>query len=61
MATTTITLKQPCMLCQPMFKHSDMEKVKFIQYYDDNSTKTKNFPIFTGTEGIEGLRYVEEL
>eukprot|EP00957_Ditylum_brightwellii_P102158 7787635-Ditylum_brightwellii.AAC.2 len=33
-----------------------MEKVKLIQSYDDGTTKSKKCPIFSGTEGIEGIR-----
>eukprot|EP00957_Ditylum_brightwellii_P148145 11279358-Ditylum_brightwellii.AAC.1 len=60
MTTTTVTLKQPCMLYQAKFTHTVMDKVKITQHYDDNSTKMKKCPIFTGVEGIEGLLYVEE-
>eukprot|EP00957_Ditylum_brightwellii_P052289 3965751-Ditylum_brightwellii.AAC.1 len=37
-----------------------MEKVKLIQSYDDGTTRTKKCSVFSGTEGIEGLLYVEE-
>eukprot|EP00957_Ditylum_brightwellii_P043255 3277935-Ditylum_brightwellii.AAC.1 len=38
-----------------------MEKVKLIQLYDDGTTRTKKCPVFSGTEEIEGLLYVEEI
>eukprot|EP00957_Ditylum_brightwellii_P024535 1852232-Ditylum_brightwellii.AAC.1 len=53
-------LKQPRFLYKATFKHSDMEKVKLIQSYDDGITRTKKCPVFSGTEEIERLLYVEE-
>jgi len=60
MATLRASMKAPCMEYKAKFKHSELEKVKLTQTYDDGSTKTKKAPIFTGIEGIEGLLYVEE-
>eukprot|EP00957_Ditylum_brightwellii_P049850 3779185-Ditylum_brightwellii.AAC.1 len=37
-----------------------MEKVKLTQSYDDGATRTKKCPVFSRTEGNEGLFYVEE-
>jgi hypothetical protein len=45
---------------EAIFKHSDLERIKLTQSYDDGSTRTKKCPMFTGAEGIEGLLYVEE-
>eukprot|EP00957_Ditylum_brightwellii_P085083 6469184-Ditylum_brightwellii.AAC.1 len=60
MTTVTKPLKQPCILYETKFKHSDLERVKLVQLHDDGTTKIKKCPVFLGTEGIEGLLYVEE-
>eukprot|EP00957_Ditylum_brightwellii_P210081 15364546-Ditylum_brightwellii.AAC.1 len=60
MTTTYTLLKQPCIKYEATFKHSDLERIKLSQSYNDGSTRTKKCPIFMGAEGIEGLLYVEE-
>eukprot|EP00957_Ditylum_brightwellii_P204595 15340047-Ditylum_brightwellii.AAC.1 len=53
MVTTTLSLKQPCMLCQAKFKHSDMEQVKLTQCSNDNSTTTKKCPILLESRALK--------
>eukprot|EP00957_Ditylum_brightwellii_P110160 8402454-Ditylum_brightwellii.AAC.1 len=53
-------LKQLCFLYESMFKHSELEKVRLVQQYNDGTTKTKKCPMFGGKEGIKGLLYVKE-
>eukprot|EP00957_Ditylum_brightwellii_P085015 6464032-Ditylum_brightwellii.AAC.1 len=60
MITTYTPLKQPCMTYEATFKHSNLERIKLTQSYNDGSTRSKKCPIFTGAKGIEGLLYVEE-
>eukprot|EP00957_Ditylum_brightwellii_P051843 3931665-Ditylum_brightwellii.AAC.1 len=60
MMTTYTPLKQPCMKYEAIFKHSDIEKIKLFQNYDDGTTHNKKCLIFTDTEGIKGLLYIEE-
>eukprot|EP00957_Ditylum_brightwellii_P083657 6358831-Ditylum_brightwellii.AAC.1 len=55
MTTTYALLKQPCMKYEATFKHSDLERIKPAQSYNDGSTHTKKCLIFTGAEGIKGL------
>eukprot|EP00957_Ditylum_brightwellii_P050055 3794319-Ditylum_brightwellii.AAC.1 len=45
---------------EAIFKHSNVEKIKLFQNYDDGTTCNKKCPIFTSAEGIEGLLYIEE-
>eukprot|EP00957_Ditylum_brightwellii_P207517 15353354-Ditylum_brightwellii.AAC.1 len=60
MTTIVKPLKQPCIDYESRFKHSDLERVKLSQSYDNGTTKTKKCLVFTGAEGIEGLLYAEE-
>eukprot|EP00957_Ditylum_brightwellii_P023930 1804419-Ditylum_brightwellii.AAC.1 len=60
MTTVTKPLKQPCILYETKVKHLDLKRVKLVQSYDDGTAKIKKCPVFLGTEGIEGLLYVEE-
>eukprot|EP00957_Ditylum_brightwellii_P069937 5310857-Ditylum_brightwellii.AAC.1 len=60
MTTTYTPLKQSYMKYEATFKHSNLERIKLAQSYNDGSTCTKKCPIFTGAQGIEGLLYVEE-
>ena len=59
--STFLTLKQPCLAYKATVKHSDFEKIKLKQVYDNGTTKEKKTPTFDGKlGGIEGLLYVEE-
>eukprot|EP00957_Ditylum_brightwellii_P206165 15347100-Ditylum_brightwellii.AAC.1 len=60
MTTIAKPLKQPCIEYETRFKHSDLERVKLSQQYNNGTTKTKKCLVFTGAEGIEGLLYVEK-
>lgn len=52
-------LKRPCIMYKTAFDHSELEKVKLTQGYDDGTTRSKRCPQFTGEQGIEGLLYCE--
>jgi len=47
-----------CIRYKSTFKPEELERVKLTQRYDDDSTKTKKVPMFSGQGGIEGLLYV---
>jgi hypothetical protein len=42
------------------FEHSDLEKVKLSQQFDDRTKRVKNCPVFSGKYGLESLLYVED-
>ena len=49
------SLRAPCFTHKPSFTHSDLEKVKLVQNYDDGTKKMRYCPQFTGKYGIECL------
>jgi hypothetical protein len=42
------------------FEHSELEKVKLTQEYDNGSKRQKQCPVYSGKHGIEALLFVEE-
>eukprot|EP00957_Ditylum_brightwellii_P040007 3028134-Ditylum_brightwellii.AAC.1 len=55
MTTVAKLLKQPYILYNVKFKHSNLEQVQFMQVYDGKSGKTMKCSVFSGVDGIEGL------
>ena len=53
-------LRSNCIEHKSKFVHSELERVKLTQSYDDGSTKTKKCPCYSGEHGVESLLYVEE-
>ena len=54
------SLHKPCIKYKRAFKPSEMETVKLKQTYEGGSTSTRRNPIFSGSEGVEGLLFVKE-
>jgi len=52
--------KQPCHPYQPELEHSDLEKDNYSQSFDDEKSKTKMSPVFSGVESMEEISDAEE-